>query len=166
MKGWYRHHSKSERLLRYGLSAELLEWVCESGEVHTFPSVWCNQQRCPTACPEISTQRNNRGTFCQWLHPKQFVFPLSLHTELPLPAVPRLPVFFLPALKDKINLLSWLLSSVLLWSPSGVQNNYQAHFLLVWKHKWFLPACWGLLCGVQLLLFEGPGKKLMKIPSH
>lgn len=31
----------------------------------------------------------------------------------------------------------------------GVQNNYQAHFLLVWKYKWFLPACWGFLCPVE-----------------
>lgn len=127
-KRCYRQHSRPGRFLRQVLS----EWVCESDEVCTFPSAGCDWWRCPATRPETPTRRNNRDTYCWWLHIRQFVFPLSFHKELLLPAVPRL-AFFSPHLPSELKFIISLDYCHLFCCDlhQGVQNNYQAHFLLV-----------------------------------
>lgn len=94
-EGMLQAAQQIRRALKEGAVSRAAWWQCESDEVSTFPSVRWNQRRCLAACPETSTRSNNRGTYCWWLRTRQPVFPLSLPTELLLPAVPRL-AFFLP----------------------------------------------------------------------
>lgn len=97
-----------------------------------------------------------RAGFTGYLRRKEFVFPLSLRTELLLPAVLTL-FFFFPHLSSELKSIIFSFNDCDLLCcdlHQGMQNNCRAHFpLLVWKYKRFLPACLGFLGHVELNRF-------------